>query len=369
MQILFRCDASETIGSGHLVRCRNLARELKKNGVNCLFICRKSKNDFITILEKEFKVLKLKNISKYYSNNNQIDDCAETLNILEYYSKTNNKLSVDCIIIDHYQLDEIWHYEFFSKFNSKFKSSKIKDLKICVIDDLANRKYFSDILVDQSVFGQLAKNRYINKLKKDCIQLLGPSFSLLSSEYEYLNKIVPYRRDFKRLFVFLGAKPQNNFISNLIEVLKLSEFKRVSKDFLFFSENNINDDLADIVKKDRTFSFYNSLPSIAGLVIRSDIAVGAGGTSNWERYCLGLPTLLVSVAKNQDESIHSVCYNGISEYLGEVDYISKDKIYNALNKKVINKNNLIYNESTKINKIVDGKGAKRVTKYILNLIE
>ena len=57
--ILFRCDASHLIGSGHVMRCRTLARELRRRGAVVTFLCRRQVGDLIFLLEKEFPVLVL----------------------------------------------------------------------------------------------------------------------------------------------------------------------------------------------------------------------------------------------------------------------------------------------------------------------
>jgi len=48
--ILFRCDASLQIGSGHLMRCRTLARELRHRGAEISFLCRQQPGDLIKLL-------------------------------------------------------------------------------------------------------------------------------------------------------------------------------------------------------------------------------------------------------------------------------------------------------------------------------
>ena len=58
-QIVIRCDASLSIGSGHVIRCRTLARALQQRGAKVLFLCRRQPGDLISLLEKEFQVVTL----------------------------------------------------------------------------------------------------------------------------------------------------------------------------------------------------------------------------------------------------------------------------------------------------------------------
>ena len=39
MNVIFRVDASEQIGSGHFIRCLNLAERLRKDDYEVAFIC------------------------------------------------------------------------------------------------------------------------------------------------------------------------------------------------------------------------------------------------------------------------------------------------------------------------------------------
>ncbi len=115
--IHFRCDASLLIGSGHVMRCRNLARELKKRGAEITFVCRRQPGDLINLLEREFRVAALPEQpqgeceglvgSKLYEawlGCTQDKDAKETITTIESIAN----YQVNWLIGDHYGLDANW---------------------------------------------------------------------------------------------------------------------------------------------------------------------------------------------------------------------------------------------------------------------
>jgi RimJ/RimL family protein N-acetyltransferase len=62
-------------------------------------------------------------------------------------------------------------------------------------------------------------------------------------------------------------------------------------------------------------SLHVGLPSLAGLMARADLALGAAGTASWERACLGLPSLVVPVAENQEQGAWALEAAGVARCL------------------------------------------------------
>ena len=73
-------------------------------------------------------------------------------------------------------------------------------------------------------------------------------------------------------------------------------------------------------------TIHSSLPSLAGLIARADLAIGAGGTTTWERTCLKLPSLVVTIAANQQPFAEALDNAGYLKLLGDADTVSAKQI-------------------------------------------
>jgi len=65
---------------------------------------------------------------------------------------------------------------------------------------------------------------------------------------------------------------------------------------------------------------------MAELIRDADLAVGAGGTTAWERTFLGLPTLTIAVAENQVDGTEALAAQGAVRYLGTRDTVTEEHI-------------------------------------------
>ena len=355
MKFYFRVDSSLQIGSGHVVRCLTLATELKKRGFNCKFICRNHKNNFIKIIKEEgFEVVSLplnykkkfkKNIKssslKYVNwiGSNWIDDAKQTINILK-------SEKVDWLIIDHYGIDYKWQ----QKLRSHTK-------KIMVIDDLANRKHDCDLLLDQNLIADY-RNRYKNLLPKNCSTLLGPEFALLQNNYKKLHLSAPSRRGpVKRILVYFGATGKEKLTEKaLLAFLQLNR-KDIILDVVLSSHSLQVKIAKKFTKKFKNINVHIGLKSLANLILKADLALGACGSTSWERCCLGLPSIVVTIADNQKPIAKELHIKGIVRYLGHFNNITQNLIYNEF-RSFINQDIEAWSDACKL--VTDGLGTRKV---------
>ena len=301
--IIVRCDASQNIGSGHVIRCRTLARELKKIGADIIFLCRKQKGDLIKLIEKEFRVITLpeKKLMKCRdlkgrelyeswlgcSEADDADDCLRALDKAEI-------LKADWIVVDHYGLSIKWEKRMINALQNTKNATKMM-----AIDDLADRHHEADILLDQNYIGSNTDERYQGLVPEKCIKLVGPHYALLGPEYAMLHPLVPNRKDLRRVLVFFGGVDPDNLTCRTLKALTDPELKHLAVDVVIGSQSEYRKIATNLANRRQYTSLYSSLPSLAGLIARADLAIGACGTTTWERACLGLPSLVVTIADNQ----------------------------------------------------------------------
>lgn len=318
--ILIRCDASHSIGSGHVMRCRNLARELQRRGAAVLFLCRRQSGDLIGLLEQEFEVLPLPQLPLATCNDlsgrelyeawlgcTQKQDVADCLQAL----RSADISKPDWIVLDHYGLDASWEC---LMLEGQFAKATTK---LFVIDDLANRTHQADLLLDQNFFGDATEQRYEGLLSPQCHQLLGPQYSLLGPEYPQLHSLVPRRTELRRVLVFFGGVDPDNLTCRTLKSLMHPTFSDIAIDVVVGHQSLYRNEVQTVISERSNTTLHFPLPSLAGLIVRADLSIGAGGSTVWERACLGLPSICIPSAENQIPISHALAKHN---YVSVIDF-------------------------------------------------
>ncbi|MAU77324.1 MAG: UDP-2,4-diacetamido-2,4,6-trideoxy-beta-L-altropyranose hydrolase [Crocinitomicaceae bacterium] len=332
-RIVFRCDASLSIGSGHVIRCRILARELQSYGAEVVFLCRSQHGDLIALLEKEFRVLPLpdqplavcdrlvgREIYAAWLGCSQKQDAEDCLAALARAGLN----SIDWLVVDHYGLDAIWESQVLKALEGQAPS------RLLVIDDLADRSHQADLLLDQNFFSAATDQRYRGLLPSHCQQLLGPHYALMGSEYAQLRSLVPERTELQRVLVFFGGVDQDNLTCRALEALMDPAFDHLAVDVVLGRQSPHRQMVENLVAQRKFTNLHAPLPSLAALISRADLAIGAGGSTTWERICLRLPSLVVAIAANQVPFVNALANEGHLHLLGESATVTVAQIRSAL---------------------------------------
>ena len=360
MNICFRVDSSTKIGTGHVMRCLTLAKELKKIGHSIYFICRLHEGHLCNLISGEdFKVFKLSkptifkpssNLPKHASwlGASPEQDIQETIIVVN-----SGQIPFDWIIIDHYAIDKAWEREI-----RKYIP------RIMVIDDLADRVHDCDILLDQNYYLH-SNTRYTNLVPAACVLLLGPKYTLLRDEFTELYKLPKIRKELKTALIFYGGSDPTNETQKAINAIKMIQSTTL-KTHVVVGPSNPNKNLIKRQCEQYNHIFHFNIDYMAKLLYETDFAICAGGSITWERYCLGTPAILTAIADNQIALCENVKTLGIDQYLGVSELVTEHNMKEAIIS-FLEKNDLNH-LSRKSKNIVDVNGKSRVLN-MLNTIQ
>lgn len=309
MKVAFRTDASLQMGSGHVMRCLTLADALKAQGADCHFISREHPGHLLEVIrQRGYKVncltavvqpaqAAIKSIVKEAPSQQQEPvhaawlgstwqtDAQETAAILA-------DLQPDWLVLDHYALDQRWEEALAPHYR-----------KLLVIDDLADRPHRCDLLLDQNLGSQ--PEHYAQWVPAHCRVLTGPHFALLRPEFAALRPYSLQRRRtqpaLRQLLITMGGVDQPNATGQVLQALKTCILPADCRITVVMGLT------APWLQNVRELAAQMPWPTevvvnvgdMARRMADSDLVIGAAGSTSWERCCLGLPTLMVVLAENQ----------------------------------------------------------------------
>ncbi len=362
MKIVFRVDSGSHMGIGHVMRCLTLAHELKKKNHQISFITKNHKNFSEKAIADHFPVSVIDSgvprdlsVSERYDYANWLgeswqSDLEKTNKILEGIGQ------VDLVIVDHYSLGK--DYE-----------QGLKCSKVMAIDDLMNRSHHCDLVLDQNITAD--QKRYDQLVEKKGAKLLmGPPFAMLRPEFEGLHKQVSIgdsAREINSILVFFGAADVNGDCLKIARALTPNEFSRFNITFILHSEHQDYPELSKLLSSHKKAQLLSFVANLAELMMKTDLFIGAGGTTSWERACLGVATALLSVADNQTLICQELGEKGICHYLGRSDKMTKDN-WQTFFEEIVPQNSLWYGFRSRSYQLIDGMGTKRVALAIEEIL-
>ncbi len=333
--VAIRADASLEIGTGHVMRCLTLARALREAGAECHFLCREHPGNLTEMIQSEGFVVhllplerrddadQLSAVSERHKSEpaevqfHGTNGMTEHSHWLGAHWQTDAKacrailegLAPDWLIVDHYALNACWE-----------RAVLPQCTRLMVIDDLADRSHIADILLDQNL-GRAEKD-YENLVPSSCRCLIGPRYALLRPEFAELREASLDRRrepfEPKRLLISLGGVDKDNVTGEVLEALKSCD---LPADCHITVIMGASAPWLDTVRAKASELPWHcdvvvNVTDMARRMTQADLAIGAAGSTSWERCCLGLPTLMVALADNQVAIAHHLDEARAAIYVG-----------------------------------------------------
>ncbi|MDW1899891.1 UDP-2,4-diacetamido-2,4,6-trideoxy-beta-L-altropyranose hydrolase [Vibrio sp. Vb1337] len=287
MKVVFRVDASLLVGSGHVMRCLVLAEEFAHKGHDVEFACSPLEGDMrafirergfqVTTLAKPREVIEPLHDADYaaWLQKSISEDVQDFLTEITY---------ADLVVTDHYAIGIEWQEQVIASL----------DCRILAIDDLG-RCHKADLILDQT----LGRDEAAYSASQSKV-LAGSEFALLRSDFASKRESA-LSRDISnkplKVLVSMGGIDAPNATFKVLESLC---GKVEAKFTVLLSPRAPHfDQVKEWCASRADVSHLDFVSDMASLMLEHGIAIGAPGTTSWERACLGLPNVIVPLAENQ----------------------------------------------------------------------
>ncbi|WP_370182606.1 UDP-2,4-diacetamido-2,4,6-trideoxy-beta-L-altropyranose hydrolase [Alteriqipengyuania sp.] len=353
MRVAIRVDGSVEMGTGHVRRSLSLAHALRAHGAQVVFVTRDLGLDSGAIIREEgFGEVRVLPMAEgrgeasdiphaHWARVGQSDDAEHTIAALRDAEPA-------WVVLDSYSFDARWH--------DAVRGGL--DCRIAVIDDLADRQLSADLLVDHNVHED-HRAKYAPVLQRKPRLLGGPRFGLLAPAYAESPKYV-FSPQVRSIGIFMGGGDAPNFNEKVLDAVIAAGFEG-AVEIVTTSANPHLPRLRTRVAEREDTTIATDLPDLAGFFARHDLQIGAGGGATWERCCMGVPSVLVVAADNQNVVVPQLAARGIA---AAADEPTVEAIANTV-RDLIDAPERRRELAEKARATVDGHGAARIAVAML----
>ncbi|MCR4435056.1 MAG: UDP-2,4-diacetamido-2,4,6-trideoxy-beta-L-altropyranose hydrolase [Clostridiales bacterium] len=340
--IAIRADGSPAIGMGHIMRCLALAKEFNRAGCRVCFLCRCAEGTG-RIRQEGFEVFELGLSSAPNTPGSAEIELKAVIDRIQ-------KDGVDILVIDTYNVSE----DYFLKLRPYVN-------QLVYVDDMNRFPYPADVVVNGNITG-----KYMNykKYYDDGILLLGPEYNLIREEFENLPDRAVNREVREIMVTTGGSDPHGLSVAIIHRLLEDSELRSLKINAVAGNLFTNKDKLRELGRNYNNVVLYENVKFMSEIMLKSDMAISAGGSTLYELCACGTPTLAFIAADNQEFVVEKMDEMGYVESLGRYGELSGDELIlrvKALAHNFEKRRSL----SKKMQRLVDGKGARRVAGIIL----
>ncbi len=347
MRVAVRTDANNTVGTGHLHRCLNIGRELVARGHEVtLLLGRNSWMSSTKQLDEMFDSYQLSDSVNSFTIGSSISATPlhEVMQDARSTSAYLQSKSIDWLIVDHYSLGDAWVDEV------KMRG----DCRVLAIDDLGRSWTKADLLLDSA----LNAGMFYSSFPKTGAGLFGPTYVPLNPAYK--TPLITRKGDNEKniITLFFGGADSPNATATTLKALS----SLMRKDLVVCAvvgDLNPNKNSLKAEYDSPRVHFLEPADSLFEYLQASDGFLGGGGTTTWERLCLGVPSATISIAENQVQMSNDLAKAGCLIYLGGTTEVSDDTIRMTVGR-LLDDHEFRRESSLQGRLLVDGFGSSRI---------
>lgn len=312
---VFRVDASAEIGTGHVMRCLTLAAALREAGWDCRFVMRAPPAPVADQVRSRGVALDaLPPPGPEGAPAGDGPPHAAWLGVALEREIAESRAALqaaapDWVIVDHYALDARWE-----------TAAVPAGARVVVIDDLADRPHACTLLLDP-MLGRRAED-YADLVPADARLLLGPAYAPLRPAFAARRDESLARRkqpELRRLLITMGGVDPENVTGRILAALAAAGLPAGVDVVVVLggAAPGIEEVKAAAAAAPFPVTVKVDVDDMAGEMVAADLAIGAAGTTSWERCCLGLPTLMLVTAENQRGIARALDTAGAARLVGD----------------------------------------------------
>lgn len=352
MRLAFRVDAGPLIGGGHAMRCLTLADALAERGAEATFVTSAMPETLAQRISRSghrlVRIPALPEMRREGDDWHKLPLSAEAIAAdVEATGAAIGK--AEWLIVDHYLLNARWH-----------SAARTFADRILVIDDLANRAYDCDLLLDQT-HGRAAAD-YRPFVSEQAKVLTGATYALLRPEFGRERPDALLRRrepgPVQRMLVSLGTTDPDGITAKIVDRL-LAAAPGCALDVVLAPGAGSLDRVREVANRESNVTLHVGTDRMAELMRDADLAIGAAGTTSWERCCLGLPAIVVVLAENQ-----RTVAEGLAEEGAHIAIDRNGELGTVLTQ-LLSDTELRHRMSAAAFAVTDGLGASRAIRAIM----
>jgi UDP-2,4-diacetamido-2,4,6-trideoxy-beta-L-altropyranose hydrolase len=341
--LLIRVDASPSMGIGHVMRCIAIAQEWKDQGGEAIFLTA-MENDKLSrrISDEGFQTILMKNPHPHP------EDRERTLQLSHQLGGNGNVW----IVVDGHHFDPVYQ--------SALRSA---GCRLLVLDDMAHQpEYHADILLNQNINA----NGIDYRCDPDTRLLLGTRFALLRKEFlRFRKRQRKIPAQVRRILITLGGSDPDNVARKVIQALSPLDIGDIKLEIIAGPVNmHLNELSSELEHSSFAYELMTEVSDMSSLMADADLAISAGGSTCWELAFMGVPFMIIILAKNQEGAAIRLHDEGVALNCGWFNTFSRRRFSDDLSR-MISAPELRESFSRKARRLVDGFGAERLIKCMV----
>lgn len=341
--LAIRADASPEIGGGHATRCLALAQACLDLGGDAVFLCAEKDVDSMRRVIGQEVPLESLTISETGGE----EDARATLEVLD-------RVGPDWVVVDGYD------------FSSSYLCSLSDAFPTLLFDDYLHREsYPVTALVNYSPGAEGLDYRS----KSTAHVLLGPKFAPLRRMFRERSisqrEVTP---TCERLLVTIGSSDFINVTGRVIEALSSIPHSVMTTVVVGPMNQDVDAIEGGASRAGGSVVVLQDPPDLLQLMSEADVAVSGGGSTLFELAALGVPSVAIIIAENQEQIVRQFSALGVTLDVGW----AADMDPRRLGANILQ---LMEDFSTRVrmarrgSEMVDGLGANRLVQALLRIQE